>query len=38
MSEPVRVALVGLGYWGPHFARIAIESAGSELVWCCDRS
>ena len=38
MSEPLRVALVGLGYWGPHFARIAIESAGSELVWCCDRS
>ena len=38
MSEPVRVALVGLGYWGPHFARIAVENAGSELVWCCDRS
>jgi predicted dehydrogenase len=38
MSEPVRVALVGLGYWGPHFARIAVEHAGAELVWCCDRS
>jgi predicted dehydrogenase len=37
MSEPIRVALVGLGYWGPHFARIANESAGAELVWCCDR-
>jgi predicted dehydrogenase len=38
MSDPVRIALVGLGYWGPHFARIAHEHAGSELVWCCDRS
>ena len=38
MSAPVRVALVGLGYWGPHFARIAIEHTDAELVWCCDRS
>lgn len=38
MSEPVRLGLVGLGYWGPHFARIATESAESELVWCCDLS
>src|SRR5439155_242057 len=28
----------GLGYWGPHFARIATEHADAELVWCCDRS
>jgi predicted dehydrogenase len=35
---PVRLALVGLGYWGPHFARIATEHADAELVWCCDRS
>jgi predicted dehydrogenase len=38
MSEPVRIALVGLGYWGPHFARIAVEHGDVELVWCCDRS
>ena len=38
MSEPVCVALVGLGYWGPHFARISVEHAGAELLWCCDRS
>jgi predicted dehydrogenase len=38
MSEPVRLALVGLGYWGPHFARIAVEHADAELLWCCDRS
>jgi predicted dehydrogenase len=38
VSEALRIGLVGLGYWGPHFARIAVENAGSELVWCCDRS
>lgn len=35
---PVRVALVGLGYWGPHFARIASQHGEVELVWCCDRN
>jgi predicted dehydrogenase len=35
---PVRIALIGLGYWGPHFARLATEHADAELVWCCDRS
>lgn len=34
----VRVALVGLGYWGPNFARIANEHSQVELAWCCDRS
>ena len=38
MTPPVRVALVGLGYWGPHFARIAHEHDAAELAWCCDRS
>ncbi|MDQ6730285.1 MAG: Gfo/Idh/MocA family oxidoreductase [Actinomycetota bacterium] len=33
----VRIGLVGLGYWGPHFARIAAEHFDAELVWCCDR-
>jgi predicted dehydrogenase len=37
MTGPVRLALVGLGYWGPHFARIANEHEDAELVWCCDR-
>lgn len=35
---PVRLALAGLGYWGPHFARLATEHGEVELVWCCDRS
>lgn len=38
MTQPVRVALVGLGYWGPHFARIVGEHASAELAWCCDRN
>jgi predicted dehydrogenase len=38
MSAPIRIALVGLGYWGPHFARIGVEHQQAELVWCCDRS
>jgi predicted dehydrogenase len=38
MTRPIGVALVGLGYWGPHFARIANEHSGAELLWCCDRS
>jgi predicted dehydrogenase len=37
MTLPIRLALVGLGYWGPHFARIANEHGDAELVWCCDR-
>jgi predicted dehydrogenase len=38
VSEQLRVALIGLGYWGPHFARITAEHPEAELVWCCDRS
>src|SRR6201986_662396 len=35
---PVGGALVGLGYWGPHFARIGNDHGEVELEWCCDRS
>jgi predicted dehydrogenase len=36
-TDPTRVGVVGLGYWGPNLARNfeAIEDA--ELGWCCDR-
>jgi predicted dehydrogenase len=33
---PIRVGLIGLGYWGPHYARIFAELEDAELVWCCD--
>jgi predicted dehydrogenase len=37
-SDPVRVAVVGLGYWGPNLARNFGVLEGCELRWCCDLS
>jgi predicted dehydrogenase len=34
----LRVAVVGLGYWGPNLARNFAAVRGAELVWCCDAS
>jgi predicted dehydrogenase len=36
MTGRVRVAVVGLGYWGPNLARNFAALPNSELVWCCD--
>ncbi len=36
--EPVKVGVVGLGYWGPNLARNFAAIPGSELVWLCDPS
>jgi protoporphyrinogen oxidase/predicted dehydrogenase len=33
---PIRVALVGLGYWGPNLLRNFSESAMFEVAWACD--
>ena len=38
MSGPVRVGVVGLGYWGPNLARNFDGLPGSELRWICDGS
>jgi predicted dehydrogenase len=41
MSEqiaPVRVGIVGLGYWGPNLARNLAAIPGCELAWLCDAS
>jgi predicted dehydrogenase len=35
-SEPVRVGVVGLGYWGPNLARNFDRLPGAELRWLCD--
>ncbi len=35
---PIRVGVVGLGYWGPNLARNFHALADAELVWCCDAS
>ena len=36
MSEPLRVAVVGLGYWGPNLLRNLVELAEAEVVTMCD--
>jgi len=41
MSEeqrPIRVGVVGLGYWGPNLARNLAAIGGCELTWLCDES
>jgi predicted dehydrogenase len=34
----LRVALIGLGYWGPNYARVVSELPEAELVAVCDAS
>jgi predicted dehydrogenase len=38
MTTTLRVAVVGLGYWGPNLARNFAALPGCELAWCCDAS
>jgi predicted dehydrogenase len=37
-AETVRVAVVGLGYWGPNLARNLAAIGGCEVSWLCDSS
>ena len=37
-SAPVRIGVVGLGYWGPNIARNFDAIPGARLTWCCDAS
>jgi predicted dehydrogenase len=37
-GQPVRVGVVGLGYWGPNLARNFAAIPGCELSWLCDAS
>jgi predicted dehydrogenase len=37
-AEPVRVGVVGLGYWGPNLARNFDGLPDCELTWVCDAS
>ena len=37
-DPPVRIGVVGLGYWGPNLARNFNALPGAELTWCCDGS
>jgi len=38
VTDPVRIGVAGLGYWGPNLARNFAAVAGCELAWCCDAS
>ena len=38
MTAPLRIGVVGLGYWGPNLARNFAALPGCELAWCCDAS
>ncbi len=35
-QQPVRIGVVGLGYWGPNIARNFAAIEGCELRWLCD--
>ncbi|HEX5852907.1 MAG TPA: Gfo/Idh/MocA family oxidoreductase [Solirubrobacteraceae bacterium] len=35
---PIRIGVVGLGYWGPNLARNFGSIPGCELAWLCDAS
>ena len=35
-EHPVRVGVVGLGYWGPNLVRVLHESPLAEAAWMCD--
>ena len=35
-KRPLRVAVAGLGYWGPNIARNLAALPDVELAWCCD--
>ena len=37
-QRPVRVAVAGLGYWGPNIARNMAAIPGCEVTWLCDAS
>ena len=32
----MKVGIIGLGYWGPHYVRIINELADVDLAYCCD--
>lgn len=35
-GSPLRVAVVGLGYWGPNLVRNLVELPEAEVMWVCD--
>jgi predicted dehydrogenase len=35
-DRPVRIAVIGLGYWGPNLVRNLHELSGADVAWACD--
>lgn len=35
-KHPTRVAVVGLGYWGPNLLRVLAEQPDVDIAWICD--
>lgn len=38
MKRKLGFALIGVGYWGPNYARILSELDNAEFLWCCDKN
>jgi predicted dehydrogenase len=36
MHDPVNIAVVGLGYWGPNLVRNLVEDPGADVTYVCD--
>src|SRR4051794_1766511 len=37
VGSVLRIGLIGVGYWGPNYARVIAETPDAELLWACDR-
>lgn len=35
-SEPVGIAVIGLGYWGPNLLRVLADNPDAQVRWICD--
>lgn len=35
-TRPLRIAVVGLGYWGPNIVRVLHDLPEAEVAWLCD--
>ena len=35
-NDPLRVAVIGLGYWGPNLVRNLYDVVDTEVAWVCD--
>lgn len=36
-KKPLKIAIIGYGYWGPNLVRVFSENSRAQVVWCCDK-